>query len=159
MDSLTNTFAPPRLLLILVGALMFASGCDDGRPLRVHVTGKVLYNGNPVENATVTFLSRSGRPAIGQTRADGTFNLGTFDVADGAVLGEHVVTVSKWLKVDSEKIPGATSIRKIGNSLDPKEVVILANFLPDRYGAYQRTELRAVVTREGPNDFTFELSD
>lgn len=81
--------------LLLLG-LVAASGCGDGRPARTPVSGVVLFDSQPVSDATVVLMTTAGgRPATGVTDKEGKFTLTTFDQEDGAFLGEHVVTVIK----------------------------------------------------------------
>lgn len=79
-------------LLISLSAA-FLAGCSDGRPVRVPVSGKVLIDGKPLATGSVRFIPASGRPATGALAADGSFKLGTFDPGDGAIPGEHTITV------------------------------------------------------------------
>jgi hypothetical protein len=84
-----------KTLLIVVVALQCCglSGCGDGRPARVPVSGKVLIDGQPLTVGAVRFVPEHGRPATGAIGKDGSFTLGTFEKTDGVVLGKHVVTV------------------------------------------------------------------
>ena len=96
--------------LALCGGLRLGlAGCgeDPGvtdRPATVPVSGVVTLGGNPVEGATVTFhagvpapgQTAQGNSAVGQTDAEGRFQLKTFEANDGAVPGEYVVTISKY---------------------------------------------------------------
>src|SRR5687768_10425563 len=86
-----------RLRLSLVGAVAVAllSGC--GGPQMGYVKGKVMFKGQPVKEAAVTFSPiprsetdrESGKPATGFTDENGEFVLSTFKPLDGALVGEH----------------------------------------------------------------------
>ncbi len=130
----------PTWTTILLFALL--AGCGDGRPQRVVVTGTVRYNGTPVEGAHVMFTPTGARPASARTDAEGRFELRTFDPADGAVVGTHLVTIAKM---------GST------NPNDP--YAARSSSLPERYRRTETSGLTAEVTAEGENDFTFELTD
>jgi len=71
----------------------FFTGCSDGRPARVPISGEVLIDGVPLANAFVCFYPPSGRPSNGRTDGEGRFSLGCFEDADGAQLGTHQVTI------------------------------------------------------------------
>jgi hypothetical protein len=81
---------------MLVAALACASCSKDGglNP----VQGTVLYKGQPLEGAVLTFHPKGGGKSItanlpvGRTGADGTFTLKTGD-KDGAPAGEYAVTL------------------------------------------------------------------
>src|SRR5689334_14417891 len=79
-------------------SLLVAVGCADkpDRPRVVPVKGRVLYNGQPLAGAHVTFTNGAAkRSAYARTDADGKFTLTTFEPGDGAVPGKQQVSVSK----------------------------------------------------------------
>ena len=93
-----TNFCGIPLGLIGIGCLLAATmiGCGDGRPATTPVSGVVTFEGQPVRDATVVMMTvAGGRPATGVTDEEGRFVLTTFDKDDGAMLGEHVVTVVK----------------------------------------------------------------
>lgn len=79
---------------IPVCLLLLLTGC--GRPLdyTAKVSGTVTLGGQPANAFNIIFHPAKGRPATGTTDAQGRFTLTTFKSGDGAVLGEHVVTVT-----------------------------------------------------------------
>jgi hypothetical protein len=74
-------------------------GRDPNKPPLGRVHGRVTYNGKPLTNGSVTFTpvagegGTTGQVAAGQLKTDGSYSLTTFDIGDGAIVGEHVVTV------------------------------------------------------------------
>ena len=82
----------PAVLLGISSVCMF--GCDDGRPKRVHVSGKVLIDGQPLKTGYIQFIPQGARPAGGKIDSEGRFQLTCFDPGDGAVVGKHRVTVT-----------------------------------------------------------------
>ena len=89
MNSLSRCFQS------VCGFLVVASlaGCNDGRPGRVPVTGKVLIDGVPLAYGQILFHATDHRPATGKIQPDGSFELATYERGDGCVVGKHVVTV------------------------------------------------------------------
>ena len=81
-----------RFVLPLLMLAVFA-GCNGG-PKMTPVTGKVMYNGNPLEFGVVMFQPSSGQPARGDIQPDGTFTLSTYRLNDGVVLGKHKVRIA-----------------------------------------------------------------
>ncbi|MFK7738375.1 MAG: carboxypeptidase-like regulatory domain-containing protein [Pirellulaceae bacterium] len=81
-------------------ALIGLSGCSDGptNPPTFQVTGKVTYKNKPVEGATVVLVAqeKGGKGAVGNTDAEGNYSVGTFEKADGAVVGGYRVKVFKY---------------------------------------------------------------
>ena len=57
------------------------------------VEGKVLLNGQPMTAGRVMTTPPSGRGANGIIQVDGTFELKTHNVGDGALVGTHTVAV------------------------------------------------------------------
>jgi hypothetical protein len=113
--------------------LVFAVGCvaSDVPDLAKDVTGRVTLKGQPVEDAIVVFEPKSGRPSSGKTDADGRFVLYYSEAYTGAVPGEHTVRVSKMEGEAGQEL------------------------IPERYNF--GSTLTETVTKEGPNDFTFDL--
>jgi hypothetical protein len=107
------------------------------------VKGTVTFQGSPLAEADVAFTPTGGRPATGRTDAAGRFTLTTFRTNDGAMTGEHIVTVCKHVKKD----PNAT-----GAYFDYLQVT------PEKFGRPSESPLRADVTASGPNEFTFDVT-
>ena len=128
-------------LVALAGVSFLGCGGVD-RPATTSAGGTVTYQGQPVEGAQVMFAPRDARVATATTDSRGRFQLATFAPGDGAVVGEHQVTVSKHKK----KNPHDTS---------PYAETI--SVLPPRYQRAAQSGLTAKITAEGPNDFPLEL--
>ena len=78
----------------VLGAVFGCSGSEG--PKMARVSGTVTHNGNPVAGATVIFFSPNApRNAKGTSDAAGKYQLQTLDRLDGAVLGDHTVTITK----------------------------------------------------------------
>lgn len=112
------------------------SGCSEsGEYPTAPVRGKVLFNGQPVPNAAVSFTPQksaetggagmAGKSAAGITDGDGVFVLSTYGAEDGALVGRHVVSVASGDA--NQPLPGKTP--------------------PDLY----------LEVKRGSNDFTIEL--
>jgi hypothetical protein len=89
----------------LVGvALVCSSGCGDGRPERVPVSGVVLIDGQPLKQGNIKFVPKAGRPSAGKIGPDGRFSLTCYDGSDGAILGNHQVQVASNRVISDSKI-------------------------------------------------------
>ena len=143
-----------RFLFLLVAVVSWvAAGCwGSDRPRVVAVSGTVLLGGEPVEEAGVTFTPTGGRPATGRTDAQGRFSLTTFDPGDGAIVGQHVVTI---VKAETVEVTFDSQAR------EPIETVKRppGKLVPQRYGDPRQSRLSATVTADGNNDFRFELTE
>lgn len=70
-----------------------ATGCGDGRPACVPVSGVVLVDGKPVTDGLIRIRPDAARAAAGKIGPDGRFSLTTFETNDGCVTGTHPVEV------------------------------------------------------------------
>lgn len=84
----------------LAGVCLILAGCSSdvpGRPKPVPVDGKLLWEGKPVEGATVVFMPEDhGFAAAGRTDSEGRFRVQTFNKDDGAVPGKFKIAVRKF---------------------------------------------------------------
>lgn len=80
----------------LVASLAGAAGCSEGKAPTYQVTGTVkLPDGTPLDGGRILFRpeGETVHAAKGDIRSDGSFELSTFGLADGAVAGTHKVMV------------------------------------------------------------------
>lgn len=108
MERMPNNPAKPRRTVAMgsVAALWSAAimivGCGSNRLATVPVRGEVRVDGKPVAGVQVVFHPVDGpdgrlaklRPT-GRTAADGTYEIGTYEMADGAPLAEYLLT-AEW---------------------------------------------------------------
>jgi hypothetical protein len=149
-------------LVILCVVFSFVTGCGSGVVTVYPVTGEVIYEGKPVKNAMISFVPKSsdGRGASAQTTSDGTFIAATQGATkNGAMTGEYVVLISKWVSVDSAgnelPPPPPKEYNPQDEELPPPEP-IRKNLLPSKYEQKESSDLNIVVERK-KNHFKFEL--
>lgn len=88
----------PVTALVLVGMTVGCGNKDLGG-----VYGTVTLDGSPLEEAMVTFTPvEGGRPAAGRTDADGNYELVFSRDDEGALIGEHFVSISTYNVVPGE---------------------------------------------------------
>jgi hypothetical protein len=136
----SRCFRSSGLSLIGVLALLLTS-CGDGGPKLYPVSGKVLFNDQPAEGATVVFHpSDSTMPKPSATvGADGSFALRTHPHGEGAPAGDYSVIVT-WYPPNSR-------------GLDRPQ-----NKLPGRYADPAQSGLKATV-QTGPTELQpFQLT-
>lgn len=132
---LTMTGSLLLTLLIAVGC----GGKQEDLPDTVAVSGMVTYKGAPVPEATIMLYPVQGRkPASGRTDADGKFTLTTFNKDDGALPGEHQVTVNAF-----QSTPEGVSMK---------------SSIPIKYSNPSSSPLKVTVA-EGDADLKLELTD
>ena len=153
-----------NIATLFVLGLACCLGCGDGGlPKRVPVEGSVLYKQKPVEGATVVFHGEgAARVASGITDKEGKFQLTMYNPNDGAIVGNHKITV---IKMDTSKViqgemnaedPGEAYTRAMTMAAkDPK--MGAKDELPSIYGKTETTPLQEAVTEKGPNVFTLQL--
>jgi hypothetical protein len=138
-----------------LGLVFLAAGCsgDANRPKLGKVHGKVTYKGTPVSSGHVVFTpvegkgGASGDVATGEIAADGSYDMTTFNTGDGAILGQHIVSV----QVRSGEMPKPKADSTIDYKL-PKSLI------PGKYTTPDKSPLRCTVV-EGSNPFDIELKD
>jgi hypothetical protein len=130
-----NSSARSCLLLACLPWLLLSvvTGCSDGWPKRVPVSGQVLIDGKPLEVGFIQVLVEGHRPASGKIGPDSRFTLTTFDQGDGCVPGKHRVVVfsqkslngmtTKWF-APKKYANSVTSGLEI-NVADPHDDVVL----------------------------------
>jgi hypothetical protein len=153
------------MLVVVLGLL---GGCsrNSGRPETAPVTGRITYRGEPVRGATVAFIGeRAPRFGSGLTDDDGRFQISTFENGDGAVLGKHLVTVTKADASSSTDVPVDKSLSPEERGRATEEAFEralqrgpLRSLLPKKYSDPNTTDIRLEVL-PGENDFKIELVD
>lgn len=145
--------------LALSAALISFIGCSgrgdkwtQSRPPVYKATGKVMYQGKPLEKALVLYHPSNGdHSPYGETDAEGNFVLTTFDQADGGPAGSYKVVVTKMeyeLKPTPYDTPEESSVARI-----PKHL------LPAKYSKKETTDLTAEIKADGENVTVLEIAD
>jgi hypothetical protein len=99
------THSSSRSICLAIMFVVFSvTGCGDGRPARVTVSGVVLIDGEPLSRGNIKFVPENGRPSAGKIGQDGRFTLTCYDGADGAIPGKHRVQVSANRGISDSKI-------------------------------------------------------
>jgi hypothetical protein len=152
------------VLLILLSALFIIGGCSTEEMPVVPVTGEVFLNGTPVENALVSFVPKSsgGRGASAMTEQNGSFILATQGATkNGAMPGEYIVLVSKWVATDNSgrEIPPAPPKKYNPNETKTLEKQpVMKNLLPVKYEKKEITDLVVTVEKK-KNHFKLDLKE
>jgi hypothetical protein len=123
---------------LAAAAMLLFAGCGPGGPETATVEGTVLLDGKPLEGATILFSPAAGRPSGGLTDAEGHYELSYTADQDGALPGEHTITISTYRRGDpDEGVPGV-----------PERV-------PAKYNV--QTELKRTVKADEDNVIDFDL--
>ena len=96
----TSVFPACLAMACLLAGSLTITGCGGSPgPETAYARGTVKMNGEPVTSGRVMFYPAeskgdgTGKPASGHLDSNGEFELSTYGSGDGAVVGEHLVTV------------------------------------------------------------------
>ena len=78
-------------------------GCGPDGPETATVEGTVTLGGEPLDGALVRFQPSNGRPSGGRTDSEGHYELIYSRGREGALPGEHIVTISTFQRGDPEE--------------------------------------------------------
>lgn len=143
-----------RRAFLVAGPLALLWGCNKADPSLVPVTGTVTLNDQPLANATVTFIPKSGTPGfggVGKTDAVGKYKLaGSRDNESGIPPGEYRVVISKRLMPDGSDLPA--------NDNTPPMNSPARESLPAAFSSMAASTLSETV-RPGMGPIDFPLKD
>lgn len=147
-----NSQAIPLLLAICMIAIMLP-GCG-GRDLAT-VTGKVTYNGKPLQFGTVIFEPDSGQYATGPIQADGTFQLKTRGEGEGVPVGRNKVRFVCFSNQD----PNAKSTATNGGAIQGEGLFVGIPLIPQKYLSSSTSGIVVDVKPDNNEPFIFNLTD
>jgi hypothetical protein len=167
--ALNRMFVRPVLFSASLLSMTLLPGCGgEVVPKTVPVSGTVMYKGNPLEGATVSFWAEGApRPATGVTNAHGEFKLSMFKANDGAIVGDNKITVVKMTPgaapakamTPDEMLKNPTSMTSAMRGGDGPGGGGPKSEIPEKYANNMHTPLRETVTEAGPNQFVLQLTD
>ena len=142
----------PALWVFLVSFVFLLPGCGPDGPNMAKVVGRITVDGEPLADATVAFAPESGqRVASALTDSTGQFELGTFTPDDGAIVGNHRITVSA--RGPRRPAPGFANAT---SSLAP--TIPGLPLIPEHYFDAGTSGLTAEVKDQRKNEINFNLS-
>ena len=134
-----------RLLpIVLCLTLPTLIGCGGGTDLNlVPVSGVVTTKeGKPVKDASVAFTPKTSKmdapTSIGKTDDEGRFTLATIDGNEGALIGEHSVSIT--INIEDEDDDTGESLQEL---------------IPKEYNS--ETTLKFMVPEGGSDSATFQV--
>jgi len=152
------TMSPKTALSLLagLGLLLPLAGCsaNAGMPKLGKVSGKVTYKGKPLEYGHIVFTpaagkgGETGQSATGEIGSDGSYEMTTFNTGDGAILGQHVITVEARNKAEMPKVKPDSTI----------DYVLPKSTVPSIYASAEKSPLRFTV-KEGSQKYDIDLKD
>lgn len=133
----------------LVSLAAAGLGCGANKP--VPVAGKVTLDGQPLADAGVVFTPEGGgRPAYGNTEADGSFRL-----IDGALPGTYTVTIT-WdgpapvlVREGDVNLSREEILTRVQVEAEKRSKLAKTSRVPAVYGDPSRTPLKQKVPPDG----------
>ncbi len=113
------------------------------------VSGRVLMDGKPLSFGYVVFYPDQGQPSQGEIGEGGAFSMSSFTPGDGAIIGDHQVTVLCY----QGHSPEARAKQQ-----GPGEISLGRNLIPLAYTRSGMSGLTVNVPPEGLSDYAIELS-
>jgi hypothetical protein len=157
------------LLLCAIASAVAVTGCGDATNTldTEYVEGVVTLDGEPVADATVTFVpveEGQGAPATGMTDQQGVYTLtaavtGEVSATHGAgtLPGEYYVGVTKMIVETpmSEEEAEKMGVEYISPATDTPPSI--THVVPERYNSPRQSGIRVAV-QAGSNDIPIELT-
>ncbi len=142
----------------LLVMLLVPFGCSSQISV-VPVTGTVEYNGEPVVGAAVTFVPEEGKSASGITDSSGKFTLTTNEDGDGAIPGNHTVTVlALAAPMPSDDEEGSVEVNEVMEPMEDDDGEITeSTVIPQKYADPSTSGLTATIEPSGDNDIKLTL--
>ena len=147
--STASSIAASVVLCLLV---VFALGCEDGRPRTYPVSGTVRFSDDSlVRTGYVELIPIAGGPsARGKINRTGHFGVGTYGAADGAPAGDYIALV-----LQHERPIGPEQARKLG----PEHAVHAhaSHLVSLKYSSRETSDLVCTVRDSEDNQLTFTV--
>ena len=136
--------------------VVFILGCGaNPHPELRRVSGRVIYKGRPIADATVAFYSNeSKRLATGYTDKSGSYSLTSYAEDDGALPGQHRVVVTKVEVAENSESLSMDDALKTRQREEPSR-----HLLPKIYASSDTTPLIVTVNEDGQNEIQLDLID
>lgn len=161
----------------VLSAVLGVAGCGEAQPERnakypvVPASGVLLLDGKPLPDADLTFVdAKTKQASFGRSDSEGRFRLTTFRPNDGAVVGTHVVTVSKLAtsveppaaELESEAYVPPTSTpakppKRLPRGVKPAQTGP-APLVPVQYTRAESSNLQVVIGPDGDKEIRLQLT-
>ena len=162
----TTTVFPILGTIIFILSMSYLVGCNKtGLPGLVVGKGQVVYDGNPLSEAMVTFFPSEGlgaerRSAVAKTDSEGKFVLRTLNPGDGVFPGDYIVTVSK-VKETASPISNEDQAKMLSGELPPAMAVNVnakpEHLIAEKYASEKTTDLKYTIPPKGDKNIKLEL--
>lgn len=140
-------------LVVATLVLSSASGCGSDKST-AEVTGRVTFEGTPATTGTITFYPAKGRASVGSIHEDGSYEL-----FNGALVGDHTVTIEAFESTGTQPLPISfedelKNPRALTSGGQAPNIVWL---VPEEFASQTETTLTAKVEPGKTNEINFDL--
>ncbi|MDR0705759.1 MAG: hypothetical protein LBF88_12325 [Planctomycetaceae bacterium] len=156
----TNFNRMTMIAILAFTVCLFFSGCGKGGLVVYPANGKLLYNGQPLGGAQISFYPKdsTGVMAAAITNSDETFSLLTAGAdKSGAVVGEYNVLAEKIITLDANgepiklaesQVPPTPKAPQWEASVEPQDNLrpTMKSVLPAKYAQIDKPLLNATVS-------------
>ncbi len=123
------------------------------------VKGKVTLGDKPVAGVTVSFMTeKAPRFAVGETDAEGNYQLTMFDKNDGAAIGQNVVTITSSSPPGPPPTNAEEYSKTMGLGANSSSKATPKVIIPEKYADAKRGLLKVIV-KAGVNEHNFKLQE
>lgn len=142
------------LLCVLILGMV---GCGKSGPERIPLSGKVTYNGEPIEDGEIAFQPEPGTdaPPTSAPILDGEYKLSpNFEMVPGTY---KVMIRAYQIEFDEKKklLPGGF----IDRPPPPNGIDVKAQLLPEKFNTKTEIEKLTVESGAGPVEQNYDLKD
>jgi hypothetical protein len=110
------------------------------------VKGTISINKKPVTQGTITFYPvAGGRPSSGQIQSDGSYALATRNPGDGALVGEHKVTIEARNVAKAPPEPTSFAEELASGNTAPAPSAQITWIVPQEFSVAETSGLTATV--------------
>ncbi|HVJ68964.1 MAG TPA: hypothetical protein VM510_13330 [Caulifigura sp.] len=141
-----------RGFFLILGLSVFLAGCGKSNEKATFpVKGVVKFEGKPLEFGSVVFVPKGGGPtAQANIAPDGSYELGSYSLTDGAVPGTHQVMIL------ADK-PAGTGAGALPEDVIKKPTGGNVSVIPEKFADLTNSGLEVTVKSQ-PNTVNFALS-
>jgi len=143
---------------ILVFSILIPA-CSGG-PVIAPVKGKISFLGKSIDTGVIMFHSETGPAAVGNIQKDGTYVLTTLRKNDGAVVGNHTVTIQAT-RVGAGTMEEPKSLEEEIKQSRATKILVpgkVTSLVPEKYATTVTSTLKVEVKNQ-ENILDFDLKD
>ena len=143
-------------LLIIPAVVLVQGGCTTEQSKLATVHGRVTVDGKPVPGAQILFMPPGDRVATGTTDEDGYYRLSTFDKHDGAVVSQHLVTITCLPLIPVQPMTADMAALPAGPKIELPQDENWVSPIPKKYSDPANPPF-SIRVKPGDNEIDFDL--